>query len=262
MGAPYTTPKIYRACRTMTQFQNRRDAGQQLGAKILGDHKGLPLRDAIVTGDHKGLPLRDAIVTGDRKGLPLRDVIVLGIPRGGVVVAAEIARVLHAPLDVFIVRKIRAPFNKELALGAVASDGTVFLDQALIHQLHIPQKLVELECENQKLEIQRRLQLYRRNKTSLALDNKIAILVDDGIATGATTIAALRALKHSRPARVILAVPVAPRQVVKDLRAECDELVLLDTPEPFVAVGHFYEDFEQIMDSEVVELLERARDQF
>lgn len=211
----------------MIKFLNRRDAGQQLAAKLLGDHKGAPQRDRIV----------------------------LGIPRGGIVVADEIARALDAPLDVFITRKIGAPFNRELALGAVASDGTVFLDQALIHGLHIPQKLVERARDKQLREIQRRVEMYRRDKPPLALENKIVILVDDGIATGATTMAALRALKYKNPARIILAVPIAPRQVVPMLRAECDELVILDTPESFVAVGYFFQDFGQVSDKQVVEIL-------
>ncbi len=210
----------------MTLFSDRRDAGKQLAAQL-------------VYYKHN------------------TQVSVLGIPRGGIVVADEIARALHAPLDVFIARKIRAPFNEELALGAVASDGTVFLDRALIHELHIPQKLVEHERDNQMREIQRRAELYRHGKPPLALQDKIVILVDDGIATGATTIAALRALKHIHPARVILAVPVAPLQVLPQLRAECDELVLLDAPEPFIAVGYFYEDFEQVTDEQVVEILQQ-----
>ncbi len=212
----------------MIKFHDRRDAGQQLAAKLAAYKQRT-------------------------------DAIVLGIPRGGIVVADEIARALHAPLDVFITRKIGAPFNHELALGAVASDGTLFLDQELVHQLHIPQRLVERAREKQLREIQRRVEMYRRDKPPLALENKIVILVDDGIATGATTFAALRALKTKNPARVILAVPIAPRQVVPLLRGECDEVVLLDTPEPFVAVGYFYRDFAQVTDKQVVEILEGAQ---
>lgn len=216
-----------RSISPMIKFFNRRDAGQQLAAKL-------------------ELYINRA------------DVIVLGIPRGGIVVADQVALKLKAPLDVFVTRKIGAPFNPELALGAVASDGTMFLDQALIHQLHIPQKLVEHQRDKQVREIQRRVEMYRRGKAPLALENRIVILVDDGIATGATTLAALRALKHQNPARVMLAVPVAPRQVIQQLRVECDELVLLDTPEPFVAVGNFYEDFGQVTDDEVIQILNRV----
>ncbi len=208
----------------MAKFLDRREAGQLLAAKL---------------------------ATLKEQGA----VIVLGIPRGGVVVADQVARALDAPLDVFITRKIGAPFNHELALGAVASDGTVFLDQGLIHQLHIPRILVEHERNKQLREIERRVARYRGNRPPLAVANKIVILVDDGIATGATTITALRALRKQNPQRMILAVPVAPRPSLPILRAECDELVVLASPEPFVAVGLFYEDFGQVTDDEVVEIL-------
>lgn len=188
-----------------------------------------------------------------------KDLVVLGIPRGGVVVAAEVAQALAAPLDVFITRKIGAPFNHELAIGAVASDGTVFYDHELIFQLQIPYKQVEQERERQLQEVHRRAKLYRGDHAPIPLQGRIAILVDDGVATGATTITALRALKHQNVARSILAVPVAPPQVVPLLRAECDELVVLDTPDPFLAVGYFYEDFGQTTDEEVIELLDRAQ---
>ncbi len=163
----------------MIRFSNRRDAGQQLAAKLTA---------------YKDKP----------------DVIVLGIPRGGVVVAAQVARALNVPLDIFITRKIGAPFNHELALGAVASDGTVVLDEPLIHELRVPRRLIERETEIQKREIRRRLELFRKDRPALALENKTVIVVDDGIATGSTIIAALRALRHSRPARLVLAVPVKP----------------------------------------------------
>lgn len=216
----------------MTRFLDRCDAGKKLAAKILREHIGASAKDS-----------------------PRAAMVVLGIPRGGIVVANEIARALDVPLDVFITRKIGAPMNPELALGAVASDGTVFLDHALIQELHIPQKLVARERDAQLREIERRVNLYRRSRPPLDVENKIVILVDDGIATGATTIAALRALRHQDPAQIILAVPIAPRQILPQLRAECDELVLLDAPEPFVAVGYFYEDFEQVSDEQVVEIL-------
>lgn len=183
------------------------------------------------------------------------DVIVLGIPRGGVVVAAEVARALTAPLDIFIARKIGAPFNSELAVGAVTSDGTVFLDNELIEQLRIPHRLVEREKDAQLREIQRRLNLYRGAKPPPDLAGKIVILVDDGVATGSTVIAALCALAKQHPARRILAVPVAPAQVAASLLHECDELVVLDTPEPFQAVGRFYINFEQTTDEQVEEIL-------
>lgn len=211
----------------MICFTDRRDAGKRLAAKLT---------------HYKNNPSAN----------------VLGIPRGGVVVAQEIARALDVPLDVFITRKLGAPMNAELAIGAAASDGAVLLDQQLIQQLHISPKFIEHERAKQMREMQRRLEMYRRGKPPLGLQNKIVILVDDGIATGATVFAALRALKNQNPTRVILAVPVAPRQVLPQLRAACDELELLDAPEPFVAVGYFYQDFEQVADEEVVRILSEA----
>jgi putative phosphoribosyl transferase len=187
------------------------------------------------------------------------DVMVLGIPRGGVVVAGVVARELNAPLDVFITRKIGAPFNEELALGAVAGDGTVFLDRELIFQLGVETAEVEAERKRQLQEVERRSALYRGDRPPLSLRDKTAILVDDGVATGSTTIAALRALGHSGASRRVLAVPVAPIQVVPALRAECDELVILDTPQPFIAVGHFYRNFGQTTDAEVIAILDQAR---
>ena len=183
------------------------------------------------------------------------DVIVLGIPRGGVVVAAEIARALDAPLDIFIAHKIGAPFNSELAIGAVTSDGTVYLDEFLIRELRLTETHVARARETQMREIERRTALYRRNRPAFALKNKIVILADDGIATGATTMAALRALKQHKPQRVILAAPVAPPQVVPMLRAECDEAIVLETPEPFMAVGYFFDEFDQVTDEQVIALL-------
>lgn len=211
---------------TMTQFQDRREAGRLLAVRLAKYKKRA-------------------------------DVIVLAIPRGGVVVADEIARALEAPLDVFITRKIGAPDNPELAIGAVASDGTVLLDRDLIHRMHLTEHEVERQRAEQVSEIQRRLLLYRRNKPPLDVKSKTTILVDDGIATGATVITALRALRSQQPRRIVLAVPVAPGASVAQLRAECDELVLLDAPEPFIAVGYFYRDFSQVTDDEVIAILNR-----
>lgn len=185
------------------------------------------------------------------------DVIVLGIPRGGVVVADEIARALRVPLDVMITRKLGAPGNPELAVGAVAGDGTVLVDRQMIADLHISERELEQERARQLGEIERRTEMYRGDKPPLNLVNKTVILIDDGIATGATVIAALRALRVKRPRRVVLAVPVAPGAVVPQLRAECSQLVLLASPEPFIAVGNFYENFAQVTDDEVLEILHR-----
>lgn len=183
------------------------------------------------------------------------NVIVLGIPRGGVVVADEIARALRVPLDVMITRKLGAPGNPELAVGAVAGDGTVLVDRQMIANLRISERELDQERARQLREIERRTEMYRGDKPPLNLVNKTVILVDDGIATGATVIAALRALRVKRPHRVVLAVPVAPGAIVPLLRAECDQLVLLASPEPFLAVGNFYENFAQVTDDEVLQIL-------
>jgi len=188
-----------------------------------------------------------------------KDVIVLGIPRGGVVVAAEVARAIGAPLDVYITRKIGAPYNPELAIGAIASSGDVVLDEGLIGSLGVSPEYVQDETERQRREIERRLRKYRGNRSAQELKGKTVLLVDDGIATGATTLAAIRALEKERPAELILAVPVGPPDAVARLREEVDRLVCLDTPRLFWAVGTFYEVFDQTSDEEVVRLLQESR---
>jgi putative phosphoribosyl transferase len=188
------------------------------------------------------------------------DVIVLGIPRGGIVVADEIALALCAPLDVFVTHKIGAPFNPELAVGAVASDGTTFLDELLIDELGLASALVEREKDRQVREIRRRAELYRRGQTAYELADKTVVLADDGVATGSTTVVALRALANRHPSKRILAVPVAPLMTLQILYRESDELTVLATPEPFLAVGRFYEEFDQVGDEEVIEILSAARE--
>jgi predicted phosphoribosyltransferase len=189
----------------------------------------------------------------DLKGNP--NAIVLGIPRGGVVVAYEVAKTLGLPLDVFVARKIGAPGNPELAIGAVASDGTVVLDELSISLMGVPKQYIEKETERQKEEIRKRLQAYRGGREGYSLQGKIVILVDDGVATGATIIASLRAIKASNPSQTILAVPVAPPDTAEKLRREADKVICLYTPSPFWAVGAFYVNFEQISDEEVQALL-------
>lgn len=183
------------------------------------------------------------------------NVIVLGIPRGGVVVAAEIARALHAPLDVFIAHKLGAPFNPELAIGAITSTGEVVLDETLIVELRLSHKEIEREIEYQRQEIARRLTVYRKHRPPLDVQNKTVVITDDGVATGSTMLAALRALRQSQPARLILAIPVGPPETIQRLGQECDQVVVLATPEPFWAVGRFYLHFGQTSDEEVIELL-------
>jgi putative phosphoribosyl transferase len=185
--------------------------------------------------------------------------VVLGIPRGGVVVALEVARALGAPLDLVIPRKIGAPGNPELAIGAVAGEEQIFINSELITSLKISQSYIDSAVLKALEEIRRRRRLYMGEAEPIDPAGKTALIVDDGLATGYTALAAVQAVKPAGPARTVLAVPVAPAQTVARLSKEVDELVCLSTPEPFFAVGQFYEEFPQITDNEVVAGLKRAR---
>ena len=203
-------------------FANRRDAGEQLAAAL----------------EH----------------LRGEDVVVLGIPRGGVEVAAVVAQKLGAPLDVVIPRKVGAPGNPELGLGAVAEDVEV-LDQHLINVLSVSQEYLDREIARQREEIRRRASAYRSGRSPVELEGRVAIIVDDGVATGGTAVAALRWARAKGAKRVVLAVPVAPAEAVRRLQAQADEIVVLASPEPFYAVGQWYRSFPQTSDERVVELL-------
>ena len=211
-------------------FQDRREAGKALAAR-LASFKGRP------------------------------NLIVLGIPRGGVVVGHEIAQALGAPLDVYITRKIGAPHNPELAIGAVASDGTLLIDHQLVRRLGVSQDYVDEESERQRQEIGRRLAEYRGEGPGPELADKVVILADDGVATGATTLVTIQAIKSQQPTELVLAVPVAPRDSIESLRQEVDQLVCLHAPEIFWAVGAFYNVFDQTTDDEVKALLKINREQ-
>jgi putative phosphoribosyl transferase len=182
------------------------------------------------------------------------DAVVLAIPRGGVVVGAEVARHLVAPLDVVVPRKIGAPGNPELGLGAVAH-GVRVLDEGLISRLGVTASYVEEETRRQIGEIQRRERVYRGDRSATPVRGRPAIVVDDGIATGGTAVAALRWTRSQEPSRVVLAVPVAPRATARRMQREADDVVVLATPEPFLAVGEWYVHFDQTSDDEVVRLL-------
>lgn len=187
-------------------------------------------------------------------------VLVLAIPRGGVEVGYALASVLQLPLDVFITRKIPAPGNPELALGAVAPDGTLVLDQELLAQLGVPKSYIEAETRRQLEEIQRRLEAYAsRPLDSEQLAGRRLLVVDDGVATGSTLTAGLRALRRQEPAELMVGIPVGPRDTILRLREEVDRLECLATPEPFWAVGRFYESFSQTSDAEVLRLLQLHR---
>jgi putative phosphoribosyl transferase len=184
--------------------------------------------------------------------------IVLAIPRGGVVVGYEVATRLGLPLDIHLTRKIGAPYNPELALGAMSGDGSVVLDQEMIGRLRVPATYLEKEQARQKREIERQMRTYRGQRPTPDLTDKIVILVDDGVATGSTTLAAIRALKQRPLRKLVLAIPVGPPDAAERLSKQADEAVFLATPERFWAVGGFYLVFDQTPDARVIELLHEA----
>lgn len=189
------------------------------------------------------------------------DPVVLALPRGGVPVAFEVAKALAAPLDILLVRKIGAPGHEELALGAVvdgANPQTV-LNEEIVRLVAPSAGYIEAEEARQLAEIERRRRLYRGSEPALDVGGRTAIVVDDGIATGATVKAALMGIAQSKPERLVLAVPVAPTDSIEDLKSFCDEIVCLHTPEPFYAVGAYYDDFDQTSDEEVIWLLADRR---
>jgi putative phosphoribosyl transferase len=186
------------------------------------------------------------------------DVLVLALPRGGVPVGHEVARALHALLDVFIVRKLGVPGHEELAMGAIASGGVRVLNQDLVRELGIPDEIIGRVADSEQRELERRERLYRGERPPADVSGKTVILVDDGLATGSTMRAAVAALRRLGPARIVVAVPTAATQTCDEFRNEVDEIVCAVTPQPFYAVGLWYEDFPQTSDEEVRELLERA----
>ncbi len=203
---------------------------------------------------------RDRVDAGRRLGDALADfagknAIVLAIPRGGVVVGFEVARALILPLDVIIPRKIGAPDNPELAIGAMTEDGTLILDESLVRYLRVPEDFIKEESERQKHEIERRLRLYRGEVAYPNLKNREVIIVDDGIATGSTMKAALASVRKRGAKTIVIAIPVGPPSTIKELKKEAERVVCLHTPESFYAIGQFYEDFAQTTDEEVIKLL-------
>ncbi|MFN3396478.1 MAG: phosphoribosyltransferase [Thermodesulfovibrionales bacterium] len=184
-----------------------------------------------------------------------QDVIILALPRGGVVTGHEIARILHVPLDIIIIRKIGFPGQPELAIGAVSETDFVVLNEDIVSNYRISKEYIDREIRKQKEEISRRKSLYREGLGIPSLEGKIVILVDDGIATGATMKSAIGAVKAEKVARLIVAVPVAPPETAEEIKKMVDEWICLETPYYFTAVGAFYEDFSQVSDSEVVRLL-------
>ncbi|EPR43980.1 phosphoribosyltransferase [Desulfovibrio sp. X2] len=184
--------------------------------------------------------------------------LVLGLPRGGVPVAYEVALALDAPLDVFVVRKLGVPGNEEYAMGALAGGGTRVLRHGIIDGLNISERSVEEVSKRESAELVRREKAYRGGRGPLVLHDRTVILVDDGLATGSTMQAAVQAVRAARPASIVVAVPVAPRDTLAALERIADEVVCLATPEPFRAVGQWYDDFSQTGDGEVRDLLAQA----
>jgi predicted phosphoribosyltransferase len=211
-----------------SRFRNRIDAGRQLAA-ALAKYANRP------------------------------DVIVLGLPRGGIPVAAEVARALHVPLDVFVVRKLGVPGHEEYAMGAIASGGVRLLDRRTVAAAGLTPAQVESVTAAERAELERRERSYRGDRPFPELTRRTVILVDDGLATGASMRAAIEALRQERPARIVVAVPVAAPETCHAFRHVADEIVCAATPEPFYAVGRWYDDFSQTTDQEVHELLASAR---
>jgi putative phosphoribosyl transferase len=185
------------------------------------------------------------------------DVLVLALPRGGVPVAYEVAKELKAPLDIFLVRKLGVPGYEELAMGALASGGVRVINEDVVRQLNIPGEVIDAVAAYEQRELERRERLYRGNRPPPNVNGRVAILIDDGLATGSTMRAAAAALRKQGPARIVVAVPVSSPETCDEFRSEVDDIVCAVTPEPFRGVGLWYEDFSQITDEEVRELLER-----
>ena len=186
------------------------------------------------------------------------DVIVLGLPRGGVPVAYEVAKRLRAPLDVFIVRKLGVPGFEELAAGAIASGGVRVLNEDVMRAIPYADEAIEAVTVRETAELERREQIYREGRPSPELRDRVVILVDDGLATGATMRAAVKALRQRGAAKIVVAVPVGPPDTCREIEQEADETICLSTPPFFQAVGQYYEDFSQTSDEDVRELLSQA----
>ncbi|MEJ2271383.1 MAG: phosphoribosyltransferase [Candidatus Bathyarchaeota archaeon] len=189
----------------------------------------------------------------------IKKLMILAIPRGGVIIGYEIAKKLHAPLDIIVPRKLRAPNQPEYAIGAITEDGNIILNEHAINSLNISDDYIKLESQRQKMEIDRRLKTYKGEQKIPDLAGFHVIVVDDGIATGATMKAALISVKKRGAESVILAVPVASSSALRMLQDDADEIICLYTPETFYAIGQFYNSFEQNSDQEVKELLEKTK---
>lgn len=211
----------------MARFRDRRDAGRILAQKLSAYAKR-------------------------------SDVIVLALPRGGVPVAYEVALALNAPLDIYIVRKLGLPGHEELAIGAIASGGVRVLNDDIVRSLSIPQAMIDAVARQELEELERRERLYRGERRAPEVQDRTVVLIDDGLATGASMRAAVAGIRAQNPARIVVAVPTAAPEVCEAFEFEVDEIVCAITPEPFYGVGRWYEDFSQTTDEEVRAFLEEA----
>lgn len=208
---------------------------------------------------------KDRIEAGKRLAKALQpcanrpNVIVLGLPRGGIPVAYEVASALNAPLDAFVVRKLGVPGHGELAMGAIATGGMTYLNSAIVNGLGISQAAIDRVVEREQQELERREELYRGDRPPLKLGDHIVILVDDGLATGATMLAAVKALRQESPEQIVVAVPIADPVICREFESEVDDVVCVETPQPFRAVGLWYDNFAQTTDQEVRDLLYKAQ---
>ena len=200
-----------------------------------------------------------ALLAAELSRYRAKKAVVLGIPRGGMVIADELARALEAEVDIVLAHKLRTPGQAELAMGSVSEDGKLFLNMEVVRGLRIGEAYVEQEKERQMAEITRRTELFRRVRPKVDLAGRIVIVTDDGVATGATTQAALWAVRLEKPARLVAALPVGPEDTIARLADDVDEMVCLRTPPFFSAVGQFYERFEPVDDADVLKILEQQR---
>jgi len=209
---------------------------------------------------HNSVPFRDRIEAGELLGRELqkfrdRRAVVLGIPRGGVVVAREVARALQAELDIVLSRKLSAPWNPELAIGAISEDGKLFLNKMLLSRVGAESMYIQQEKARQLAEIEHRTALYRGIHPKVLLEGRLVIVTDDGLATGATMQAALWTTRQEGPKKLIAALPVGPEDTVMRLAKDADEMICLRSPPLFDAIGQFYKRFDQVEDEEVIEIL-------
>lgn len=188
-----------------------------------------------------------------------KNIVVLGIPRGGIIVAREIARELHAELDIVLAHKLRTPGHEELAMGSVAEDGKIFLNQEVVGESGVEEAYIQQEKARQVAEIKRRTELFRRVRPKIPLEGRIVIVTDDGVATGATTQAALWAVRLEQPEKLIAAMPVGPEDTIRRLAKDVDEMLCLRAPPLFAAVGQFYQQFYPVEDEDVLRILSESR---